>query len=58
MSNPRRAEEIASGEASELQRKRAEAAVEMARYYEDARRLAGMVATWAKTLPGGGIGLW
>src|SRR6202012_3512961 len=25
---------------------------EMARYYEDARKLAGMVATWAQTLPG------
>ncbi|WP_213805410.1 LOG family protein [Granulicella sp. dw_53] len=43
---------IASGEATALQRKRAEAAVEMARYYEDARRLAGMVSTWAETLPG------
>ena len=32
--------------------KLAEAAVEMARYYEDARRLAGMVAKWAQTLPG------
>ena len=32
--------------------KLAEAAVEMARYYEDARKLAGMVATWAQTLPG------
>jgi uncharacterized protein (TIGR00730 family) len=35
-----------------LKLKLAEAAVEMARYYEDARRLAGMVATWAQTLPG------
>jgi len=34
-----------------LQRKRAVAAVEMARYYEDARRLAGMLTTWAKTIP-------
>jgi uncharacterized protein (TIGR00730 family) len=27
-------------------------AVEMAAYYEDARRLAGMLALWAKSLPG------
>lgn len=33
-------------------RKRAEAAVEMARYYEDARILAREMATWAKGLPG------
>ena len=26
--------------------------MEMARYYEDARKLAGMMASWAKTLPG------
>ena len=37
---------------SDLQRKRALAAVEMARYYEDARTLGGMMATWANTLPG------
>jgi hypothetical protein len=43
--------EIAAGDASELQRKRAVAAVEMARYYEDARRLAGMVTHWARTIP-------
>ena len=49
---PARAEEIESGEASRLKLKLAEAAVEMARYYEDARRLAGMVATWSQTLPG------
>jgi hypothetical protein len=34
-----------------LQRKRAVAAVEMARYYEDARRLAGMLTHWAKGIP-------
>jgi len=34
-----------------LQRKRAVAAVEMARYYEDARRLAQMLTTWAKEIP-------
>jgi uncharacterized protein (TIGR00730 family) len=44
--------EIESGEASRRKLKLAEAAVEMAQYYEDARRLAGMVATWAKELPG------
>jgi hypothetical protein len=44
--------EIASGEASGLQMQLAEAAVEMAHYYEDARVLAGMVGSWAKTLPG------
>ena len=48
---PAKPTEIASGEASELQRKRAVAAVEMARYYEDARRLAGLLTHWAKTIP-------
>ena len=42
--------EIAQGTASELGRRRAVAAVEMARYYEDARRLAQMITTWAQTL--------
>jgi uncharacterized protein (TIGR00730 family) len=32
--------------------KRAHAAVEMARYYEDARRLAHMLTEWTLTLPG------
>jgi uncharacterized protein (TIGR00730 family) len=45
---PASAPEIAAGQATDLQRKRAVAAVEMARYYEDARRLAGMLTTWAK----------
>jgi uncharacterized protein (TIGR00730 family) len=36
--------------ASELQRRRAVAAVEMARYYEDARRLAYMLTEWSSTL--------
>lgn len=49
---PASPDQIASGEASDLQRKRAEAAVEMAAYYEDARTLSGMVATWARSLPG------
>ncbi len=44
--------EAASGNASELKLRRAEAAVEMARYYEDARTLAGMIARWACTLEG------
>jgi uncharacterized protein (TIGR00730 family) len=43
--------EIAAGKASDLQRKRAVAAVQMARYYEDARRLANMLTAWAKTIP-------
>ncbi|QEE31005.1 TIGR00730 family Rossman fold protein [Terriglobus albidus] len=39
-------------ETSELKKKRTEAAIEMARYYEDARTLAHMMATWAMKLPG------
>ncbi|WP_353070201.1 TIGR00730 family Rossman fold protein [Tunturibacter empetritectus] len=49
---PASPEEIASGEASAQKLRLAEAAVEMAQYYEEARRLAGMVAAWSKTLPG------
>jgi uncharacterized protein (TIGR00730 family) len=45
-------EEIAKGTATELQRRRAEAGVEMARYYEDARQLASMVTKWTQTLKG------
>ncbi|MGA3132842.1 MAG: TIGR00730 family Rossman fold protein [Terracidiphilus sp.] len=48
---PAKAVEIAAGQATELQRKRAVAAVEMARYYEDARRLAQLLTHWAKTVP-------
>jgi uncharacterized protein (TIGR00730 family) len=48
---PAKPQEIAAGEATDLQRKRAVAAVEMARYYEDARRLSGMLTTWAKGIP-------
>ena len=48
---PAKAVEIATGQASELQLKRAVAAVEMARYYEDARRLAQLLTQWAKTIP-------
>jgi uncharacterized protein (TIGR00730 family) len=39
-------------ETSDLQRSRAIAAVEMARYYEDARTLAHMVTDWAMKIPG------
>jgi hypothetical protein len=39
------------GDATDLQRKRAEAAVHMARYYEDARRLAYLLTDWAKRIP-------
>ncbi len=43
--------QIREGKASDLQRKRAVAAVEMARYYEEARRLARMLTEWTKTIP-------
>jgi uncharacterized protein (TIGR00730 family) len=43
--------QIVEGTASNLQRKRAVAAVEMARYYEDARRLAQLLTFWAKAIP-------
>jgi uncharacterized protein (TIGR00730 family) len=39
--------DITAGKATDLQRKRAVAAVAMARYYEDARRLAQMLTRWA-----------
>jgi uncharacterized protein (TIGR00730 family) len=48
---PAKAGEIAAGKATDLQRKRAVAAVEMARYYEDARRLAHLLTEWAKSIP-------
>ncbi len=48
---PAKAREIAAGKATDLQRKRAVAAVEMARYYEDARRLAQLLTQWAKAIP-------
>ncbi len=51
---PARAVEIAAGQATALQLKRAEAAVEMARYYEDARRLARLLTSWAKEIPSKG----
>jgi uncharacterized protein (TIGR00730 family) len=49
---PARKEEVERGEASAQQLRLAEAAVEMSQYYEDARKLAGMVSRWAMTLPG------
>ena len=51
-SNRPGATELESGETTELKRNRAEAAVEMAHYYEDARTLARMLTEWAKGLPG------
>ncbi len=49
---PATGEELTHAEISDLKRKRAESAVEMAHYYEDARTLARRMATWAKKLPG------
>src|ERR1700677_5051861 len=49
---PATVEEIAKGTATELRRRRAEAGVEMAQYYEDARELASMVTKWTQTLKG------
>ena len=43
--------QIVEGTASTLQRKRAVAAVEMARYYEDARRLSQILTAWAMKIP-------
>jgi hypothetical protein len=48
---PAKAMEIAAGRATSLQLKRAVAAVQMARYYEDARRLAHLLTQWSKTIP-------
>jgi uncharacterized protein (TIGR00730 family) len=47
---PARSSELEEGTASDLSRRRAEAAVEMARYYEDARQLAYMLTQWSKGL--------
>ncbi|MFZ0662867.1 MAG: TIGR00730 family Rossman fold protein [Acidobacteriaceae bacterium] len=47
---PARSPEIEQGTASELSLRRAQAAVEMARYYEDARRLAYLLTQWTRTL--------
>src|ERR1039457_5128740 len=40
-----------SGEQQAIHMKRAEAAVDMARYYEDARRLAHMLTEWSTHIP-------
>jgi uncharacterized protein (TIGR00730 family) len=42
--------ELEQGTATELSRRRAHAAVEMAQYYEDARRLAYLLTDWSKAL--------
>ncbi len=47
---PARPGDIEQGTSSELRVRRAEAAVEMAHYYEDARRLAFLLTQWAKDL--------
>ncbi len=49
---PARSEDLSDAGTPALRRKRAEAAVEMAQFYEDARTLARTMATWAKKLPG------
>ncbi len=49
---PARGPELHNAQTPDLKRKRAQAAVEMAQYYEDARTLARDMATWAKKLPG------
>jgi len=43
-------EQAASGGANQLSRAHAEAAVEMARYYEDARKLAYLLTEWSMSL--------
>lgn len=40
-----------AGPPDDLQVKRARAAVEMSRYYEDARQLAGMLTRWSQSIP-------
>jgi hypothetical protein len=47
---PARLPDIADGTASDLSIRRAKAAVEMAHYYEDARRLAYLLTQWSRTL--------
>jgi uncharacterized protein (TIGR00730 family) len=47
---PARPPDIEQGTASELSLHLAQAAVEMARYYEDARRLAFLLTQWTRTL--------
>jgi len=47
---PARPPEIEQGTATELSLRRAQAAVEMAHYYEDARRLAYLLTQWSRSL--------
>jgi uncharacterized protein (TIGR00730 family) len=47
---PARIDDIPHGTVSELSLRRAKAAVEMAHYYEDARRLAYLLTQWTRTL--------
>lgn len=47
---PARGPELEQGTANDLMRSRAQAAVEMAHYYEDARRLAYMLTQWTMSL--------
>jgi uncharacterized protein (TIGR00730 family) len=49
---PASASEVESGEATALKLTRAAAAVEMAGYYEAARKLAHMMTDWSSKLPG------
>jgi uncharacterized protein (TIGR00730 family) len=49
---PAKGAELDDCSANELKCRRAEAAVEMARYYEDARKLAHMLTEWSMTLKG------
>jgi uncharacterized protein (TIGR00730 family) len=49
---PASPDEVERGDATDVKLRLAEAAVEMARYYEDARSLAAMLTTWSKSLPG------
>lgn len=48
---PARPPEVEQGTATELKIRRAEAAVEMASYYEDARKLAYMLTQWSMAIP-------
>ncbi len=47
---PARLPELEQGTVTELKLRRGEAAVEMARYYEDARRLAYLLTKWSMSL--------
>ena len=49
---PASPDEVQSGETSDVKLRLAESAVEMARYYEDARKLAEMLTKWSMSLPG------